>query len=160
MGKQQHQRKLCQLRGLELEAPDEDPAVGVIDRRHKETQNQQYHHSGEQDPRQLSPYVVIHTGKGEHRQKPQCRPRQLPHNVVVAVALAVVPLRIAGGKHHNQPEYQKQHHHYQKGEVHAGILIFGEQAAEEALLRFFLHTLCFFRQGSLASFPFFLNKFR
>ena len=132
--KQQHQRKFGQLRGLKLETADENPAMGVIDRRHEVAQDKHGGDHREQRPGQLAPHMVIQAGKNKHGPKAHDRPQQLPHNVVVAVAFAVIALRIAGAKHHHKPKYQQQNDHYQEGEVHTGILISGEQAAEESLL--------------------------
>ena len=132
VGKQQNQREFGQLRGLELEVADEDPPVGVIDRRHEIAEDEQRGDDREQRPGKLAPEVVIHTGKNEHGAKPCYRPHQLPGNVVEAVALPVIALGIAGGKHHNKAEYKQQQDQHHKGEVHAGVFVPGEQSPKPA----------------------------
>jgi hypothetical protein len=112
VGQEQDDGHLGQLRGLEGEGAQADPAMGVVDRPQEQHQDQEQRgaHHHRVDHRRLAQLAVVEPHGGGHSHQAQHRPHDLAHQEVIGVAV-----RLAGQGRRRAPD----HHQAQAHQGHA-----------------------------------------
>ena len=127
VGEEDDDTDLHQLRGLEVESADVQPAgcTALCDaqRRHKCHDCQQDHrkHIGEHGNRRFPEHMIIHGAESEHDDQ--------SHNGILDLVIGVERTglslrsrpRIAGGEHHDDPDDQQCNDDQKKRHIHFAI---------------------------------------
>ena len=121
----QDHRQLCQLRGLDRQAPHTQPAAGAVglypDHRH---QGQQHQRRPQKRDRPAPVQVHGHPGGQQKDRQPQKGVNELSDKVIGSVApghlsRVIIGPGKAGGEHHDYTDGQQQHHQQEKAAVKA-----------------------------------------
>jgi hypothetical protein len=119
VGEKEHEGELGQLRGLEAEGPEADPAVSVVHRvqeEHRDEAQRGRRDEGVDDAGPAQRPVVEAEGR-HHGREADDAPHRLPHQEVVGAAVALLGQGRARAPHHEQAEAQQGHGDGEEGEV-------------------------------------------
>ena len=117
-------RQLCDLRGLEAENTDLDPALRAVsvcaEQRNK---NQQEHGACQNNHGNAAPDLIIDAADKEHDTDADQRKHSLTGKIVGGIVLIGVSARIARREHHNDTDRDQQDCQNQKRHVEKSALV-------------------------------------
>ena len=104
---EQDNGELYQLRRLESKSSDNDPALGVVDGRHCQRNDQKYIGNKKEYPGKMVKDMVRDIGDDDHTDETGNGEHRLSLDVVEPVPFHIEGMRKSGGEHHNKADYRK-----------------------------------------------------